>query len=160
MERPSIPPLVVFWWNIVFEDDRLGTVCHALRVTICPYTRSEDLIILVRPIIASLVATVSDSNGIIPCPINRIAEIFYTTTISQPSHHPRFIIITVFEETIHDLLVTGLAGGELFGVRPEPERVHPQDSLLRIPNDVFECEPKNTGDVIQALRRGVTGDAD
>ena len=87
-------------------------------------------------------------NGVIPRPINRIDEIFYATTVSQPSHHPQFIIITVFEETIRDLLVTGLADGELFGVRLEPDKVHPQDSLLHIPDDVFECEPENTGDAI------------
>ena len=98
--------------------------------------------------------TVLDLNGVIPRPINHIDEIFYATTVSQPSHHPQFIIITVFEETICNLLVTGLADGELFGVCLEPERLHSDDSLLRIPNDVFKSEPDNTGDAIQALRRG------
>ena len=66
----------------------------------------------------------------------------------------------MFEETIRDLLVTGLADGELSGVCLEPERLHPQDSLLRIPDDVFESEAGNTGDAIQALWRGVIGCVD
>ena len=115
MERPIIPPLVVFCWSLDVEDNRLGTVCHTLRVSVCPHTRSDDLMILVRPILF-LFATVPDSNGVIPYPVNRIDEIFYATAVSQPSHHPQFIVITVFEETIRDLLITGLAGDELFGV--------------------------------------------
>ena len=63
----------------------------------------------------------------------------------------------MFEETIRDLLVTGLADGVLFGVHLELEELHPKDSLLHIPDDVFESEPDNTGDAIQALQRGVTG---
>ena len=66
----------------------------------------------------------------------------------------------MFEDTIRDLLVTGLADGELFGVCLEPEGLHPDVSLLRIPNNVFESEPDNTGDAIHALRRGVTGCVD
>ena len=57
-------------------------------------------------------------------------------------------------------MITGLADGVLFGVRLEPERLHPEDSLLRIPNNVIESEPNNTGNVIQALRREVTGCVD
>ena len=66
-------------------------------------------------------------------------------------------MITAFEEAIRDLLMTGLADGVLFGVRLEPERLHPKESIMRIPDDVIESEPKNTGSVIQALRREVTG---
>ena len=47
MERHNIPPLVVFRWNLAFEDNMLRTVCHALRVAVCPHTRSDDLMILV-----------------------------------------------------------------------------------------------------------------
>ena len=73
--------------------------------------------VLVRPILAHHVAAFPDSNGIISCPIDRIDEIFYATSMSQSSHHPQFIIITVFEDTIRDHLVTELADGELFDVR-------------------------------------------
>ena len=54
----------------------------------------------------------------------------------------------MFEETIRNLLITGLADGVLFGVRLEPEGLHPEDSLLRISNNVFDSEPDNTGDVM------------
>ena len=57
-------------------------------------------------------------------------------------------------------MIFGLADGILFGVRLEPEGLHPEDSLFRILDDIFESEPKNTGDVIQALQRGVTGCVD
>ena len=69
-------------------------------------------------------------------------------------------MITVFEEAIPNLLITGLADGVLFGVRLEPERLHPGDSLLCIPNNVIESEPDNTGNVIQALQREITGRVD
>ena len=133
MDRHNIPPLVTFHWNLAFEDNRLGTVRHVLRVAVCPHTRSHDLMVLVRPILASLVPDpVPDLNVIIPRPINRIDKIFYATAVSQPSHHPQFIVITVFEETIRNLLVTGLADDGLFGVCLELERLHPQDSIVLI----------------------------
>ena len=153
MERTIIPPLVVFRWSLAVENSKLGAVRYALRVPVCPHTRYDDLMILVRPILF-LLATVPDSNNVIPRPVNRIDEIFYATIVSQPSHHPHFIIITVFEETIRNLLITGLADDELFGVCLEPEVFHPKDSLLRILDGVFQSEPANTGNPIQALRRG------
>ena len=82
---------------------------------------------------------------------------FYATAVSQPSHHPQFIVITVFEEAIRNPLKTGLVDSVLFGGRPELERLHPKDSLLYITDDVIESEPNNTGSVIQALQREVTG---
>ena len=69
-------------------------------------------------------------------------------------------MITVFEEAIHNLLITGLADGVMFGVRLELERLHSEDSILCIPNDIIELEPNNTGNVIQALQREVTGRVD
>ena len=94
MERLNIPPLIVFCWNLAFENNRLGTVRHALRVTVFPHTRSDDLMIIVCPILASLVPNpVPDLNNVIPRPINHIDEIFYVTAVSQQSHHPQFIII-------------------------------------------------------------------
>ena len=57
-------------------------------------------------------------------------------------------------------MVTGLADGVLFGVHLEPEGLHPEACLLCIPDDVFESEPDNTGNTIQALRRGVAGRVD
>ena len=83
MERHNIPPLIVFCLNLAFGDHRLGTVHYGLKVAVCPHTRSDDLMILVRPILASLVPDpFPDSNGIIPCRINRIDKIFYATAVS------------------------------------------------------------------------------
>ena len=47
-----------------------------------------------------------------------------------------------------------------FGVHLEPERLHPEDSLLCIPDNVIESEADNTGSVIQALHREITGHVD
>ena len=122
MERHVAPPLIVFRWNLAFDDHRLGAVCHGLKDAVCPHVRSDDLIlILVRPILASLVPDpVPDLSGIVPGCINRLEKIFYATAMSQPSHHPPFIVITVFEEAIHNLLITGPSDWVLFGVRIEP----------------------------------------
>ena len=115
-----------------------------MKVAVCPHARSDDLMVQVRPILVSLVPNpVSDSNGIIPRRVNRLDRIFYATTVSQPNHHPQFIVITLFEEAIRDLLITGLVDGVLFGVRLEPERLHPEDSLLCISDNVIESEPDN-----------------
>ena len=124
MERPIIPPLILLRWTLFVEDSMLGTVRHALKVSICPHTRSDDLLIVMRPILHHL-ATIPDSNGVILRPINRIDEMFYATTVSRPSHHPQFIVITIFEETIRDCLISELADDELFGVRLEPEIASP-----------------------------------
>ena len=57
MERPVIPPLIVFRWTLAVEDSMLGTVRHALKVSVIPHTRSDDLMVLVRHIIF-LLATI------------------------------------------------------------------------------------------------------
>ena len=106
------------WWSLAFEDDRLGTVRHALKVNICPYARADNLLVLVRPILTSLVSAAPDSNGVIPRRVNYLGEVFYATAVSQPSHHPQFIVITVFEEATRDLLITCLADGVLFWCTP------------------------------------------
>ena len=38
-----------------------------------------------------------------------------------------------------------------------PERLHPHDTLLRIPDDIIDAEPVNVDNVLQALREEVTG---
>jgi len=159
MERPIIPHLILLRWTLFVEDSMVGTVRHSLEVSIYPHTRSEDLLIVMRPILHHL-AIIPGSNGVIPCPVNRIDKMFYATAVSRPSHHPQFIVITVFEETIRDRLISELADDELFGVRLEPEILHPQDSVLRIPDDIFASEPDNSGDVIQNLRERITEPAD
>ena len=81
--------------------------------------------------------------------------------MSRPSHHPQFIIIiTVFEEAIRDWLISELADDELFGVRLDPKILYPQDSVLRIPDDIFASEPDNSDEVIQNLRHRITAPAD
>ena len=119
MERRVPPPRFVFHWNLTSDDHMLGTVCHGLKVAICPHTRSDDLMILVWPILASLVPNpVLNSKGIVPRCIICLDKPFYATAVSQPSHHPQFIVITVFEEAIRDLLITCLADGVLFWCTP------------------------------------------
>ena len=101
MERHVAPSLIVFHWNLAFDDHRFGTVCYGLKVAVCPNARSDDLIILIRPILASLFPDpFPDSSGVFPHRINRLDEIFYATAVSQCSHHPQFIVSTVFEEII------------------------------------------------------------
>ena len=155
MAHPINPPLVLLRWTLCREDDMLGVCRYALKVKICPHTRADDLLVLLRPVIY-LLATRPDSNGIISRPVKRIDEMFYATTVSHPSHHFQFIIITVFEEVIRDLLISELADEELFGVRLEPEKLRAQDSVLRIPDHIFRSEPDNDGDVILNLRERIT----
>ena len=100
------------------------------------------------------------SNGVVPRPIHRVGEMFYATAVSRPSHHPQFIVITAFEESIRDRLLSELADDELFGARLNPKILYPQDSVLRIPNDIFASEPDNSGNVIQNLRERITAPAD
>ena len=133
----------------------LGTDRHALKVSICPHARTDDLLVLLRPVIHHL-ATIPDSDGVIPRPVKRINEMFYATSMSQPSHLPQFIIITVYEEVIRDLFISHLDDKELFGVRLVPEELRAQDSVLRMPDHIFTSEPNNDGDVIWSLREGVT----
>ena len=45
--------------------------------------------------------------------------------MSQPSYHPQFILVAMFEEALCDLLITGPVDGVLFDVRLELERLHP-----------------------------------
>ena len=103
--------------------------------------------ILVQPILDSLV----------PVPSSPINEIFYVTKIMQSSFHPQYAVITVFEETVLNSLLTGLADGVIFDVPLKPERLFPDDALLCIPDDIIETEPDNADNVVQALWEDVTG---
>ena len=51
----------------------------------------------------------------------------------------------------------GPVDGVMFDVCLEWERLHPDDSLLRIPDDVIDLELVNAGNMIQALREEVSG---
>ena len=124
MDRPIVTPLVLVRWNLAGVNKALGTVRHAFKVTICPHTRFDDLLVVMRPIL-HLLAAAPGSNGVVPRPIHRVDEMFYATTVSRPSHHPQFIVITIFEETIRDCLISELADDELPGVRLEPEIASP-----------------------------------
>ena len=85
--------------------------------------------ILVRPILDSLV----------PIPSSPIDKIFYVTKITQPSFHPQYAVITVFEETVLDSLLTDLMDGVIFDVPLKLERLFPDDALLRIPGNIIEA---------------------
>ena len=77
--------------------------------------------------------------------------------MTQPSLHPQYAVITVFEETVLESLLTCLADGVIYGVPSRPECSFPDDVVLRIPGDIINDEPDNAGDVVQALRDEVTG---
>jgi hypothetical protein len=159
MDRPIITPLILVRWNLACEDRALGTVRHAFKVTICPHTRSDDFLVIMRPILR-LLAAASGSNGVVSRPIQHVDEMFYAAAVSRPSHHPQFIVITVFEESIRDHLISELADEELFGIRLDPKILYPQDSVLRIPDNIFASEPDNSDEVIQNLRHRITAPAD
>ena len=159
MDRPIVTPLVLVRWNLASVDGALGTIRHAFKVTVSPHTRSNDVLHIMIPILRLLAAT-SKSNGVIPRPVQRVDEMFYAVPVSQPSHHPQFIVVTVFEESIRDLLISGLADEELFGIRLDPKVLYPQDSVLRIPDAIFASEPDNPDQVIQCLRHHITAPAD
>ena len=102
--------------------------------------------VLIQPILDSLD----------PVPSSPIDAIFYVNKMAQPSFHPQYAVITVFEEMVLNSLLTGLADGVIFDVPLKPERLFPDDALLRIPNDIIEAEPDNANNVVQDLREEVT----
>ena len=103
--------------------------------------------ILVRPILDSIV----------PITCSPIDKIFYAIRMTQPSFHPQYAVITVFEETVLNSLLAGLADGVIYNVPLKPERLFPDDALLCIPDDIIETEPDNADNVVQALWEDVTG---
>ena len=89
MEHHIAPPLLVFHWNLAFDDHMLGTVYHGLKVAVCPHARSDDLMILIQPIIASLVPNpVPDSSRIVP-----LASITLTRSSMQQKYLSLAIIL-------------------------------------------------------------------
>ena len=96
-------------------------------------------------------------DSLVPIPSSPVGEIFYVTRVTQPNLHPQFSVITVFEETILESLLTGLADGVIYGVPLRPERLFPDDVVLCIPDDVINDEPDNAGEVVQALWDEGTG---
>ena len=79
------------------------------------------------------------------------------TTMTLSIIHPQFTLITVFEEAVLDRLLTGLEDGMIFDVHLKPECLHPDDTLLCIPDDIIDSEPVNADNMIQALREEVSG---
>ena len=77
--------------------------------------------------------------------------------MAQPSVHPQFAVITMFNEAIHDQLVTGLADVTLCGVCLELEGLDPDATLIRQPGNLIGDEPANADNVIQVLREEVSG---
>ena len=128
------------------KHTKLRSFFFALKVVIYPLTRSDDLMVLVQPILDSLV----------PVPSSPIGEIFHVTKMTQPSCHPQYAVITVFEETFLNSLLTGLADGVVFDVPLKLEHLFPNNTLLRILDDIIEAEPDNANNVVQDLREEVT----
>ena len=63
----------------------------------------------------------------------------------------------MFEKAILDSLLEGLADSVLYSVPLRPERLYPDDVVLRIPDDIIENEPDNDDNVVQVLREEVVG---
>ena len=147
MDRYVNAPRVMFPWSLAYKDYRLQVVCFVLKVVICSFTRSEDPIVLAQPLLDSIT----------PVPVVPVDEIFYVTKMMLPSIHPQFAMITVFEEAVIDSLLTGLAAGIIFDVQLNPECLHPDNTLICIPEDIIDSEPVNADNVIRAFREEVTG---
>ena len=90
MNRNVEAPLVIHPYSLVYEQFRLQITLFALKIVICPYTRYDDIMVLIRPLIVGLVGHANQ-------PIN---EIFMVTMVAQPSIHPQFAVITLFEDAI------------------------------------------------------------
>ena len=92
---------VIFPWSLAYKEYWLEVVCFALKVVICPFTQSDNRMVLIQPIL----------NSIIPVPASPIDEILYVTKMTLPSIHPQLAVIIVFEETVLNSLLVGLLGG-------------------------------------------------
>ena len=147
MDRYANAPRVMFPWSLAYEEYRLQVIRFSLKVVICPFTKSDDLVVLIQPLL--------DSS--IPVPVSPIGKIFYVTTMTLTSIHPHFALIIVFEEAILDRLLKGLTDGIIFDVHLKPEHLHPNNILLCLLNDIIDLEPVNVDNVIQVLREEVSG---
>ena len=133
MDRYGNAPWVMFPWTLAYKEYQTEVVHFVLKMVICPLTRSDNLMVLVQSILDSLV----------PVPSSPIDEIFYVTRVTQPSFRLHYTVITVFEETVLESLLTGLADGVIYDVPLRPERSFPNDVVLRIPNDIIDDDPDN-----------------
>ena len=127
-----MPPQGIFPWSLAYEEYRLQVIHFDLELVIYPFTRSDDLMILIQPLIDS----------INPFPVSPINKILYVTTMALPSVDPQFAMITVLEETVLDRLLTGLTDGMLDDVQLELECLDPDATLLltiRQPNYGVDC---------------------
>ena len=140
-------PRVMFHWSLAYKEYRHEVIRFALKVDVCPFTRSDDHMVLIQPIL----------NSIIPVPASPIDEIFYVTKMTLTSIHPQFTVIIVFNKTVLNSLLMGLADGVIFDVKLNPERLYLDDTLLCIPDSIIDAEHVNAGDMIQALQEEVTG---
>ena len=88
-------PLVLYSYGLAFEQFNLGDVLFGLKLAICPFTRYDYIMVVPRPFLVG-----AD---------HPVDKILFVTSMTQPSVHPQFAIITLFNEDIRDQLVTGLA---------------------------------------------------
>ena len=135
----------MFPWTLAYKENQTELVRFALKVVICPLTRLYDLVVLIQPILDSIV----------PVPSSPIDKIFYVARMM--SIHPQFAVIMVFDKSVLNSLLLGLADGVIFDVQLKPEHFFPDDVLLCIPDNIIDTEPVNAGKVIQALPEEVTG---
>ena len=78
MDRYVEAPLVMHPYSLVYKQFRLWVTLLALKIVICPFTRYDDIMVLIRPLLADLVDHTNQ-------PVDKI---FMVTMVVQPSIHP------------------------------------------------------------------------
>ena len=135
--------LVLHSCRLAFEQFNLGVVLFGLKLAICPFTRYDIIVVVLWPFLVG-------AN-------HPVEKIFFVTSMAQPSVHPQFAIITLFEGAICDKLVTGLVDATLYGVRLEQESLDPDATLLHLPANLIDDGHVNADNVIQVFREEVSG---
>ena len=96
MDRYLSPPREIFPWSLTYQAFQSEVVRFGLKIVLSALTRLNNIMVLVQHILDSLV----------PIPSSPVDEIFYVTKVTQPSLHPQYAAITVFEETVLESLLT------------------------------------------------------
>ena len=131
---------VMYQYTLGYKQFRLQVNLRAMKITICPYTRAYNILGLVRPLL------VANDNKLLGDD-----EVFLATTEELPGIHPKFAMLTIFEEATFNILMTGLDNAELYHVRLQPTQLDPNATLIRIPSSITDTKHTNADNVTQAL---------
>ena len=85
-------PPVMHPYSLAYEQFKPQVSLFALKKVIYPYDRYDSIMVLIRPLRVGLVDHAN----------KHVDEIFFVTTVAQPSIHPQFAVMTLFEEAIID----------------------------------------------------------